>query len=154
MKISFDLDDTIIPGSKKFETEQQNLIHKIFSIEKIRKGTITLFKELKQKNYSVGIYTTSYRSGYKIKLTFLLYGFNVDFIINQQKHLVEIKKTNIYSSKYPPMFYIKLHVDDSVGVETEGNQHDFKTIIVSETSLSWTENVKKQIESNFLTNKH
>ena len=37
MIISFDLDDTLIPGTKTFETEDQNLIQKLTGIERIRK---------------------------------------------------------------------------------------------------------------------
>ncbi|GAB2687118.1 hypothetical protein GCM10027037_06600 [Mucilaginibacter koreensis] len=53
MKISFDLDDTIIPGSKTFETEQQTLLQKLLGTEIIRKGTIELFKQY-QSNPTFG----------------------------------------------------------------------------------------------------
>jgi hypothetical protein len=58
MKISFDLDDTIIPGLKTFETEQQTFLQKLCGIEKLRKGTIQLFRELKANKHQVGIYTS------------------------------------------------------------------------------------------------
>jgi|GEM_PF-5511641 len=40
MKISFDLDDLIIPGIKKFETEPQTIIQRFFRSEKVRKGIL------------------------------------------------------------------------------------------------------------------
>lgn len=141
MKISFDLDDTIIPGMKVFETEPQSLLHKVFGIEKVRKGTIILFKELKKANHSVGIYTTSYRSKSKINLTFLLYGFSVDFIINQPIHQKEIKTLGVNSTKYPPAFGIDLHVDDSKGLEIEGGKHHFKTKIINEDDTDWVRTI-------------
>lgn len=147
MKISFDLDDTIIPGIKTFETEPQTFIHRIFGIEKIRKGTIELFKELKKQNHIVGIYTTSFRSVFKIKLLFLLNGFSVDFIINQNKHLQALKNSQNKPSKYPSLFNIDIHIDDSKGVALEGEKYNFKTIIVDEDVESWKEFVLKNIEN-------
>src|SRR5665213_2799318 len=101
MKISFDLDDTIIPGSNLFETEPQTLLQKLLGIEHLRKGTIELFRELKKRNYTVGIYTTSFRSCLRIKLLFLLNGFLLDFIINQKRHLRKLNNSSIQCSKYP-----------------------------------------------------
>lgn len=40
MTISFDLDDTLIPGRKRFKTERQSLFQKLVGYEKIRLGTI------------------------------------------------------------------------------------------------------------------
>jgi hypothetical protein len=141
MKISFDLDDTIIPGSKIFETEQQTLFQKLLGLESIRKGTIELFNELKRRNHTVGIYTTSFRSCVRIKLLFLLNGFSPDFIINQKRHLQKLNKSNIQCSKYPLAFNIDLHVDDSKGVEIEGRQHGFQTLIIDEHQPEWVNRV-------------
>ena len=74
MTISFDLDDTLIPGTKTFETEEQNSMQKLTGIERIRKGTIELFKELRSRGHKIYIYTTSFRPRLKAKLTFLSYG--------------------------------------------------------------------------------
>jgi hypothetical protein len=146
MKISFDLDDTIIPGSKIFETEQQTLFQKLWGLESIRKGTIELFRELKNRNHTVGIYTTSFRSCVRIKLLFLLNGFLPDFIINQNRHLRKLNKTNIRCSKYPLAFNIDLHVDDSRGVEVEGRKYGFRTLIIEEQCVEWVNLVLEQSE--------
>src|ERR1700760_3054133 len=95
MKISFDLDDTIVPGIKTFETEKRTLIQKLFGLESIRRGTIELFRELKKRNHTVGIYTTSFRTRLRIKLLFISNGFLPDFIINQKIHLRELKDSSI-----------------------------------------------------------
>ncbi len=147
MKISFDLDDTIIPGTKTFETERQTLVHRIFGLEKIRKGTIELFNELRSNNHKVGIYTTSYRTRFQIRLTFLLNGFNVEFAINQQTHLNRLKYMQIKPSKYPNEFDINLHVDDSKGVEMEGEKYNFKTIIIDEKDVNWSKMILQRVKS-------
>ena len=143
MIISFDLDDTLI--SNKFEAEKSNWFHQFLGAESLRKGTINLFKELKKQNHKIYIYTTSYRSESRIKWMFYFYGISVDFIINQQKHQKKLRKTTIYCSKFPLIFNIDIHVDDSIGVEREGEKYGFKTIIISETDDNWTETILKEI---------
>jgi FMN phosphatase YigB (HAD superfamily) len=117
MIISFDLDDTLIPGTKSFETEDQNLIQKLTGMERIRKGTIELFNELRSRQHHIYIYTTSFRPTLKIKLTFLSYGIPVDRVINQQCHDRELKENKTRCSKFPPAFGIDIHVDDSPGLK-------------------------------------
>jgi hypothetical protein len=145
MKISFDLDDTLIPGTKTFDTEDQNLMQRLARIDKIRKGTIGLFKELRSHRHSIYIYTTSFRPAIKTKLAFLSYGIPVDKVINQQCHDKELKENKTKCSKFPPAFGIDIHVDDSPGVEIEGNRFNFKTIIIGENDLNWTEKVLKSV---------
>lgn len=138
MKISFDLDDITIPGKKTFETETQTFVQRLFGIEKIRKGMIELFKELKSRKPSVGIFTTSFRSTTRIKLTFLLNGFSVDFVVNQKRHTEGLGDRQNRPSKYPTIFGIDNYIDDSKGVEMEGEKYNFKTIIIDEKQPNWT----------------
>lgn len=145
MKISFDLDDTIIPGVKSFQTEPQTLFQRLLDMERIRKGTIELFKELKKQDHTVGIYTTSFSPYIRIKLLFLLSGFNLDFIINQKRHLGQVATSNVQSSKYPPAFDIDLHVDDSRGVEIEGHRYGFQTLIIEEGQADWISVVLERV---------
>lgn len=126
MKISFDLDDTLIPGSyNDFPTETRNLFQKLVNIERIREGTKELFKYLKENGNNVGVYTTSFRTRFKIKFQFLTYGIKLDFIINEKRNKSAQKRAGITSSKYPPAFDIDLHIDDSKGVEIEGEKLNF-----------------------------
>jgi hypothetical protein len=145
MIISFDLDDTLIPGTKKFETEKRTIIQRIFGIEKIRLGTIELFKELRNKGHRIYIYTTSFRSAAKIKLTFYSYGVPVDIVINQQRHDRQLKEDKTRTSKFPPAFNIDVHVDDSPGLRIEGERYNFKTIIVDEYDKNWGLTILKSI---------
>ena len=146
MKISFDLDDTIVPGNKSFTTEHQTPFQKLLGIEPIRIGTIKLFKELKRRNHEIGIYTTSFRSFFRIKFLFLSNGFVVNFIINQKSHSRKLNEENIQCSKYPPAFNIDLHIDDSIGVEIEGQKYGFETIIVDEREPDWVNLILKRSE--------
>ena len=138
MTISFDLDDTLIPGTNIFETEKQNLIQKLTGIERIRGGTIEFFKELRSRGHRIYIYTTSFRPELKTKLTFLFYGIPVDRVINQQCHDKELKENRSRFSKFPPAFGIDIHVDDSPGLKIEGDKFSFRTIIIDENDLNWT----------------
>ena len=114
MKISFDLDDTLIPSGKAtFTTEKQSIIHRILGIETLRKETVVLWKSLQESGHKVGIYTTSYRSKSKIKLFLYSYGISPDFIINEHQNRKELNHLQLSCSKYPPAFEIDLHIDDA-----------------------------------------
>ena len=152
MTISFDLDDTLIPSTKLFDTERQNFLQKLFRTEKIRSGTIELIKELQQQGHNIYIYTTSYRSTYKIWWTFFSHGIKIDKIINQHIHNKVLGKNSKGYSKYPPAFNIDVHVDDSAGVKIEGERHNFRTIIVTENN-SWKDVIKQTIFSDRKTDK-
>ena len=141
MTISFDLDDTLIPGTKRFDTEKQTVVHRLLGLEKIRLGTIDLFKELRSKGYRIYIYTTSFRSVIKIKLMFYSYGIPVDTVINQQQHDRRLKESRIRTSKYPPAFGIDIHVDDSPGLRIEGEKFNFRTIIIDEGDKNWSRTI-------------
>ncbi|WP_294304564.1 hypothetical protein [uncultured Chryseobacterium sp.] len=144
MKISFDLDDTII--STRFPLERRPFFAKMIGTEKLRSGTIALFKTLKAQKHKIYIYTTSYRNVYKIKLMFLAHGIPVDFVINQEMHEKKIRNKGKNISKFPPEFGIDVHIDDSAGVETEGKKFGFKTIIVSVSDKDWVNTVLKKID--------
>jgi FMN phosphatase YigB (HAD superfamily) len=145
MTISFDLDDTLIPGTKRFETEKQTIAHRLFGLENIRLGTIELFKELRGNGHRIYIYTTSFRSTAKIKLTFFLYGIPVDIAINQQLHDRQLKENKTRTSKFQPAFDIDVHVDDSPGLRIEGERFNFKTIIVDEHDKNWGQTILKSL---------
>jgi len=141
MTISFDLDDTLIPGAKTFETERQTVLQRLLGLEEIRLGTIELFRELRSRGHSINIYTTSFRSTSKIKLMFYLYGVPIDKVVNQKRHDDELKENRGRSSKFPPAFGFEVHVDDSPGLRIEGEKYNFKTIIIEENDKDWKRTV-------------
>lgn len=145
MIISFDLDDTLIPGIKRFKTEKRGFLQRIFGLEALRIGTIELVKLLQANGHKVYIYTTSLRSKKKIWLTFYIHGIKPDMIINQDVHNKTLREKAKNHSKYPPVFKIDVHVDDSKGVEIEGRRHNFKTIIVAEEDSNWVDSILSEL---------
>ncbi|RAV97702.1 HAD family hydrolase [Pseudochryseolinea flava] len=147
MTISFDLDDTLIPGTKRFDTEKQTIVQRLLRLEKIRLGTIELFKALRSQGHRIYIYTTSFRSILQIRLTFYLYGIPVDTVINQPRHDRELGENKTRTSKFPPAFHIDVHVDDSPGLKIEGDKYNFRTIIISEQDRTWVRTVLEMCET-------
>lgn len=149
MTISFDLDDTLIPGMKRFPTEPQRFWHKLVSREKLREGTLMLMKALKEQDCKIYVYTTSLRSPAYIRLLFLSYGIWLDKIINKKIHDKVLLRQASLVSKLPPAFNIDLHIDDSQGVEREGIRFNFRTIIVEEHDRDWANNILRLLERKF-----
>jgi hypothetical protein len=141
MIISFDLDDTLIPGAKTFATENRSMFQRLLAIEEIRIGAIGLIKACQLKGHKVYIYTTSLRSVRKIRWMFYTYGVSLDKVINQKVHDRAFRNENSKPSKYPPAFHIDIHVDDSIGVEMEGLRFNFRTVIISQDDVKWTDNI-------------
>jgi hypothetical protein len=148
MKISFDLDDLLICGVKKFENEKSNFLTKLFGTEAIRLGTVDLLKRLKADNHQIFIYTTSLRSHFRIWLTFKLNGITLDGVINKIIHDRQNKNYKNPASKFPPMFNIDLHIDDSEGVKREGIAHNFKVVIINENDHNWTEKIMNAVAAS------
>jgi FMN phosphatase YigB (HAD superfamily) len=145
MIISFDLDDTLIPGIKRFPLEPKIFWQHLFSRERIRFGTIALMKELKAKQHKIYVYTTSHRSPAYIRRLFLTYGIRIDKAINQDVHIATLRERAKVISKYPPAFNIDWHIDDSPGVAIEGERNQFKTIIIAEDDANWTNTVLRYL---------
>ena len=135
MKISFDLDDTLIMS----ETTQVSS-EKLINGEVLRKGTIKLLLEL-QKSHELWIYTTSFRTPWVIKWAFRLKGIKIFRVINQTEHMELMKQLNLVKSptKFPSQFGIDLHIDDSLGVKQEGQDFGFNVLRVDLIEEKWTE---------------
>lgn len=135
MKISFDLDGTLIPlGEKAFPVERKKAFQKKLEIEPLRVGTKSIFKALKMAGHEVGIYTTSFRSQRMIRFWLWSYGLKADFIINEQLAGPKLRQLNVGASKYPPAFNIDLHIDDLPGIAMEGERYEFETILVDNST--------------------
>ena len=127
MKISFDLDGTLIPmGTNQFPTEKQGVFHNLMQVELMRQGTKAAFDQLKSQGHEVGIYTTSFRSKGHIRYWLRAYGLKADFIINEQVALPKLQRLNVTASKYPPAFDIDFHFDDQPGLLIEAERYGFK----------------------------
>lgn len=149
MKISFDLDNTLIPFRKEdFDTEVRQPWQRLFNVSLMRSGTAGLFQALENRGHRVGVYTTSFRSHRSIMFNFYTYDIRPTFIINQQLSRPLLDKQGIPSSKYPPLFNIDLHVDDSLGVYNEGQKYGFDVFVVSAKDRKWSEKLLNYIEAN------
>ncbi|WP_064966353.1 hypothetical protein [Tenacibaculum ovolyticum] len=143
MNISFDLDSTLIPNGKEFETENITKIAKLFGIEEIRKGAPKLIFDLQNKGHKIHIYTTSFRSKRKIRRTLKYYGIKASRIVNEKENRKVLKSLNINSSKYPPAFNFDLHIDDLRGVGIESEKFNFRAIIIKPNDKNWIDKIKE-----------
>lgn len=149
MNISFDLDSTLIPNGKEFETEKRSGIAKLFGIEEMRKGTRELISDLQNQGHKIHIYTTSYRTKGKIRRTLKYYGIKVNRIVNEKENRQVLKSQNINASKFPKAFDFDLHIDDLKGVGIESERFNFKVIIVEPTDENWIEKIKEGVKKHF-----
>jgi len=143
--VSFDIDNTLIPYSNEFEIIYPNKFFKLIGAEPIRKGTHELFRYLRQNNYEIWIYTTSFRSTFHLRKTFWAHQLYPNRFINEPINQKILRKNNCRASKNPKFFGIDLHIDDSEGVAKEGEIYDFKTVIISVNDDNWVETIKKSI---------
>lgn len=147
MNISFDLDSTLIPNGKEFETNARSRIAKFFGIEEIRKGTNELISDLQNQGHKIHIYTTSFRSKRKIRRTLKYYGIRVNRIVNETENRSVLNTRNISSSKFPPAFNFDLHIDDLKGVGIESERLNFNVIIIDSSDNNWAEKIKDRVKN-------
>lgn len=146
MNISFDLDNTLIPYSDQFKTEKRNWFAKYIGIEKIRKGAPNLIHRLQNEGHHIHIYTTSYRTKFKIRMTFWFYGIKIKKIVNQIENNKKLKQLGISSSKYPKAFNFDVHIDDSEGVKIESEKFNFEVIIIHTNDNHWFKTIENKIQ--------
>ena len=151
MRISFDIDDTLVIRNSSLPRESGLLpgfLHKRFG-EPLRQGTIELFRELHRRRCEIWIYTTSERTSWQIRRWLWLYGIQVAGIVNGEKHRKALALCNppLFISKYPPAFNIDLHVDDSEGVKMEGDAKQFCVIVVKPDDEFWAEKVLNAVQT-------
>jgi hypothetical protein len=145
MKISFDLDDTLI-CRQQFAKYEQNKIPwflRLWIKEPLRLGAIFLMTTLIHSNHEIWIYTSSYRSPFSVRMWLYFYGIKVSDVINQRVHDYYTRAKNNYHrpSKNPKIFGIDLHIDDSLGVEMEGHKYGFRVLRIDPNDEEWVQKV-------------
>jgi hypothetical protein len=145
IRVSFDVDDTLVCHGTGTccETSYIPAFIRRWLGEPLRLGTVALVRELRRRECSVWIYTTSGRSSFYIRRWLLLHGIRVDGVVNSERHrqgLAVYGYTRL-PSKFPPAFGIDLHVDDSEGVRMEGDAHGFRVVVVRPDDQHWTRRV-------------
>jgi hypothetical protein len=149
IRISFDIDDTLACQLHHCAVEQSRLpacVHRWLG-EPLRMGTRSLIRELRRQDCSIWVYTSSGRTPSYIRRWLLLYGIRVDGVVNSVLHNRALTVHGMLNapSKYPPAFDIDLHVDDSEGVQIEGNDHGFRVVVVHPEDDRWTQKVLEAV---------
>lgn len=149
MRISFDLDDTLILTGEGCKYEPPvKFPYSILYKERLRKGTVSLFKSLGCIKCEIYIYTTSERSEQYINRLFKLYGLRINKVINQQVHqnIVQGNRKEIMPSKVPSKFGIDLHIDDDITVKQNGTHFGFRVLIISKDDEDWALKVLNEVK--------
>lgn len=143
MRISFDLDETLILSDPNRPYENIPWYARLFCRERLRRGTIALARELEQMGFRICIYTTSFRSPRYINRLFRRHGIKLDLIVNAAIHeqIVRQNRSTIMPSKVPSKFGITLHVDDEISVRDNGVQHGFEVLLIDSKDPEWTKKV-------------
>lgn len=99
-------------------------------------------RELQTDGHEVWIYTSSLRSKRYLYLWLLCAGIRLGGVVNAIAHANALRGRPVGQSKYPPAFGIDLLVDDSAGVEAEGDRHGFRVVTIDPGDQYWTSKVK------------
>lgn len=102
-----------------------------------------LFDFCRQQQWEVWIYTTSYRSAFYIRKLLWVYGLRADGIVNQARHDRQVR---VRSTKHPPTFGIDVLLDDSRGVELEGQRLGFAVIQLEPTDADWVATARARLQ--------
>lgn len=149
MRVSFDLDDTLFVDPEKFGTERAPRFpfNKIYR-ERLRLGTIKLFKYLEEHDIEAWVYTTSFRSERYIRGLFWCYGIKLCEVVNGDRHAREVQRNSreALPSKYPGKYRIDLHIDDDISVKQNGDTYGFRVHIIGAEDERWAEKIIERIE--------
>jgi hypothetical protein len=145
MRVSFDVDDTLVCGHQVPAERLVPWRGRWLYPESLRQGTRSLMGELLRRVCELWIYTTSYRPSRYLRGWFRSFGIPIRDVVNQDRHEQVVGLRG--PSKYPPAFGIDLHVDDSEGVAEEGRSHGFDVVVVSPGDLDWTARVLRAVDA-------
>lgn len=148
MKISFDLDDTLICHQSSIPKEPYKVPWPIryWQNEPLRLGTIELMNWIRDQGDEIGIYTTSYRTRRYIQSLFYWHKIKLSFTINQYVHDKKFKdRLNKVASKMPSVFGIDLHIDDDHVLYKNSFNYGFNILRVDPLDLDWVAKVKSRV---------
>lgn len=143
MRIAFDIDGTLTPlGKGQFPSSMLPLPLRLFFREPLREGAVALMRELQADGHDLWIYTSSLRSKRYLYLWLLCAGVRLGGVVNGTAHADALRGRPSRPSKFPPAFGIDLLVDDSAGVEAEGDRHGFRVVTIDPGDPHWTTKVR------------
>ena len=145
MRISFDLDDTLVcfqPGVPQ-EPCLPWYLRWLAVNEPLRLGTVDLIRKLRSRGWEVWVYTTSHRRKSAVRRWLRFHGVKIDGFVNQDVHDSHLRRSSEDRppSKNPAVFGIDLHVDDSDGVQIEGEQYGFQVVVITPDDVAWADKV-------------
>ena len=115
MIVSFDLDDTLFVSPPEFQTERElSFPWKMIYRERLRLGTIELFRKLQSEGIETWIYT------------------------------VQAGKKEPMPSKYPAKYRIALHIDDDPSVMQNGKVYGFRVFLVGSPDDEWGDKILQE----------
>jgi len=145
MRISFDLDETIICYGESVPQEPRLpwYLRLLVRDEPLRQGTRQLVHDLQSRGWEVWIHTTSFRRPAAVQRWLRCHRIHVAGVINQHLHEAQLRRTPMdrIPTKNPAAFGIALHIDDSEGVRQEGEAHGFRVLVISRDDEDWTDRV-------------
>ncbi len=151
MKISFDLDDTLVCNLPS-ELQEKNRVPwflRSWLRDPLRRGAVDLLGRLQSLGHEVAIYTTSGRSPRSVRWWLWCYGIRVSQVINRRIHEQAVRQIPLRNipTKLPSLFNIDLHIDDLPGVAIEGRRHHFEVLVVDPHDTQWTTRVLDAVET-------
>ena len=150
MRVSFDLDDTLICGVSIPSEYPVARWRRWRYPEPLRRGARDLLLALLQRRCELWIYTTSCRSPRYLKAWFGSFGVPLGGVVNQARHERTVGLRG--PSKLPPAFGIDLHIDDAPGVALEGIRHHFAVLTVAPDDARWVERILSAVDARIASN--
>jgi len=150
MRISFDIDDTLVCDTSVPTEREISRWRRWRYPERLRRGTRSLMAALIRRRCKIWIYTSSDRPTHYLKSWFGSCGIQIEGVINRTVHEREVGLRG--PSKYPPAFGIDLHVDDSPGVAMEGVDHCFEVLVVAPDDPNWAARILDEVDARIRAN--
>lgn len=152
MRISFDLDDLLIcyqPGVPR-EPNCVPLFLRSWFEEPLRLGARELMRELNAQGHELWVYTTSLREPWRVRLWLRFYGIRVGDVITGNRNTAALQETGMTGKLYkiPSHFGIDLHIDNSEGLDKDGERYGFCALVISPDDRDWVPKVREALRRN------
>jgi hypothetical protein len=149
MRISFDLDDLLIcyqPDVPR-ESNRVPLLLRAWFEEPLRLGARELMRELNAQGHVLWVYTTSLRDPWRVRLWLRFYGIRVGDVITGYRNTAALQEAGVAGKLYkiPSHFGIDLHIDDSEGLDVDGERHGFRALVISPNDSDWVQKVQEAV---------
>lgn len=145
MRVSFDLDDTLVCAPPTPAEPPERWWRRRRYPERLREGTGRLLRELARRGCTVWIYASSGRPVRYVRGWLRGLGVPIEGVVNAEDHIRVVGRQG--PSKYPPASGIDLHIDNAPGVGLEGRRHGFAVLVVEPEDRDWAARVLAAVEA-------